>query len=177
MQDLLRQGKTRAAGLSNASLEEIQAFASECPLAIYQGPYNMLQRGLEQDIIPWCQEHNVGVAAYWVLMRGLLTGTCRRDHKFEPDDKRRLWPMCQGPAWQRLQDVLDVLRDVAAESEKSVAQIVARWTLDQPGITVLLCGATVPAQVRDNASALEWSLNDCQRERISYALASYVAAA
>lgn len=177
LRQLMSQGKTRSIGLSNASLEQIKTFAAECPLTIYQGAYNILQCGLDHDILPWCRGNGVAVAAYWVLMRGLLTGDLVREHQFHHLDKRARWPICQGAQWQRLQDFLDVLREIAAESNRTVAQIVARWTLDCAGISVILCGASNPNQVLDNAGSMGWSLDESHKRLIKNAVAEYTAAA
>src|SRR5918999_3317396 len=89
--ELLRikqSGKALCLGLSNATLTEIQAFHEVCPLSAVQPVYNMLQREIEDDIIPWCREHQVSVMGYWPLMKGLLAGKLRRDHVFDPKDGR-----------------------------------------------------------------------------------------
>ena len=157
--------------------EQIKAFCNECPLIIYQGPYNILQRGLDQEVIPWCQENGIAIAAYWVLMRGLLTGNLARNHSFDSRDKRSRWPICQGTQWQRLQDFLDVLRTVAKESGKTVAQIVTRSVLDCAGITAVLCGASSPDQARENAGSSDWQLDELHKQMIGRAVTRYTTAA
>ena len=79
-----------------------------------QPPYNMLQREIEADIVPWCREHNVAIACYWPLMKGLLAGKLARDHQFAASDGRAKYPMFQGDEWQKNQDFLDELRAIAA---------------------------------------------------------------
>lgn len=171
VRDLISQGLVRYAGLSNATVDELEQFHRVCPLAAYQPPYNMLQRGIERDTLPWCREHQVGVLVYWPLMKGLLTGKFSRQHVFRPEDGRAKYPMFQGDEWQKNQDFLDELRSLAQDLGKTVAQIVIRWTIDQPGITAALCGALRPGQVRDNAGALGWTLDAAARDRIDRALA------
>jgi len=170
MHRLLEAGKTRSVGLSNATLAQIQEFASICPLSAYQPPYNMLQREIEADIGPWCLEHQVALCIYWPLMKGLLAGKLARDHQFDPRDGRVKYPMFQGEEWQRNQDFLDRLREIAAEVGRSVAQVVLNWTIHQPGITSALCGAKRPDQIADNAGALGWKLSDEQVAQIDAAL-------
>jgi aryl-alcohol dehydrogenase-like predicted oxidoreductase len=158
--------------LSNASLAQLQEFAAECPLTAYQPPYNMLQRQIEQEVLPWCRQHRVAVNVYWPLMKGLLTGKYARDHQFPPGDGRLKYPMFQGEEWQKNQDFLDVLRTIAAEAGHSVAQVVINWTIHQPGITTALCGAIRPDQIRDNAGAMNWQLTATQNAAIDAALAA-----
>jgi aryl-alcohol dehydrogenase-like predicted oxidoreductase len=171
MRSLLEAGKTRSIGLSNATLAQIQEFAEICALSAYQPPYNMLQRDIEADIVPWCQEHQVALCIYWPLMKGLLAGKLARDHQFDPRDGRVKYPMFQGEEWQRNQDFLDRLREIAAGVGRSVAQVVLNWTIHQPGITSALCGAKRPDQIADNAGALGWKLSDEQMAQIDTALA------
>jgi aryl-alcohol dehydrogenase-like predicted oxidoreductase len=168
---LMAEGKTRSVGLSNATVEELEAFATECPLAAYQPHYNLLQREIESSQLPWCVEHQVSVVVYWPLMKGLLAGRMARDHQFDPRDGRQKYPMYQGEEWQRNQDFVERLRAIAADAGKTVAQLVINWTIHQPGITAALCGAKRPAQIRENAGAMNWRLTDQQRAQIERALA------
>src|SRR5262249_29213822 len=101
---LKEEGKARAVGLSNASLAQMEEFSSECPLAAIQPPYNMLQRDIERDAIPWCSRTGTAVASYWPLMKGLLAGALRRDHQFDPRDGRKKYPIYQGDEWRRNHD-------------------------------------------------------------------------
>lgn len=169
--ELIAAGKVLAAGLSNASLEQTEAFHAVCPLAAVQLPYNMLQRGIERETIPWCRKHNVAVTVYWPLMKGLLAGKLRRDHQFPPDDSRRNYPVFRGEEWEKNQDFVDQLREVAEEADKTVAQVVINWTIHQPGVTAALCGAKREAQIRENAGAGAWRLTDAQRAKIDQAIA------
>ncbi|MCO6044213.1 aldo/keto reductase [Aeoliella sp. ICT_H6.2] len=171
IRELVDAGKVRSAGVSNASLEQIQAFHSVCPLSAVQLPYNMLQRGIEEETLPWCRENGVAVTAYWVLMKGLLAGKLPRDYQFDPSDSRLKYPMYQGEEWQRNQDFLDRLRALAEAAGWSVAQLVTAWTLAQSGITAALCGAKRPAQIRESGAALDVALSPSQLAEIDQALA------
>lgn len=170
LKELLDEGKTRSVGLSNASVEELSEFSAVCPLAAYQPHYNMLQREIESDQLPWCREHHVSVIVYWPLMKGLLAGKLARNHVFDPRDGRRKYPMFQGEEWQKNQAFLDRLRPIAAAAEKSVAELVINWTIHQPGITAALCGAKRSEQIRDNAGGMGWRLSASQLASIDQAL-------
>jgi aryl-alcohol dehydrogenase-like predicted oxidoreductase len=167
----IEQGKVLAAGLSNCTLEELQQFHAVCPVAAYQPHYNMLQREIEADTLPWCINANVSVVIYWPLMKGLLAGRMTRDHVFPADDGRHKYPMFQGDEFQRNLDFVDELRDIADECGKTVSQLVINWTVHQPGITVALCGAKRAAQVEENAVGVGWQLTEPQRSRIDQAIA------
>lgn len=175
--ELLDAGKTRSVGLSNATVAELEAFSAVCPLTAYQPHYNMLQREIEASQLPWCVEHGVSVVVYWPLMKGLLAGKLPRTHTFDPKDGRRKYPMYHGEEWEKNQDFIDRLRPIAVETRKSVAELVLNWTIHRPGITVALCGAKRPEQIRDNAGGMGWKLTDDQLARIDAALAARGAAA
>jgi aryl-alcohol dehydrogenase-like predicted oxidoreductase len=170
LRGLLEAGKTRAVGLSNATPEQIEQFAAVCPLSAYQPPYNMLQRQIEAEIVPWCQAHDVALCTYWPLMKGLLAGKIERGHTFDPRDGRVKYPMFQGAEWERNQAFVDCLRRIAAEAGRSVAQVVLNWTIHQPGITSALCGAKRPDQIRENAGAAGWRLTAAQLAQIEAAI-------
>jgi aryl-alcohol dehydrogenase-like predicted oxidoreductase len=170
--ELLAAGKTRSIGASNCTLEQFQTFHAVTPLAAVQLPYNMLQRDIEQQTLPWCRANNIAVTVYWPLMKGLLAGKLPRDHQFAERDKRQNMPMYQGDEWQRNQDFLDALRRAAALSGHTVAQLVINWTIHQSGITAALCGAKRPWQIEETAGAMGWSLSPEQRELIDAAIAA-----
>jgi aryl-alcohol dehydrogenase-like predicted oxidoreductase len=167
---LMEEGKTRAVGVSNVNVAQLEAFSKVCPIAAYQPPYNMLLRDIEADTLPWCIRHGVSVLVYWPLMKGLLAGGLPRDFKFQPKDGRAKYPMFQGDEWQRNQDLLDALRPIAAEAGRSLSQLVINWTIHQPGITSAICGAKRADQVRDNAGGMGWRLSAEQMARIEAAL-------
>jgi aryl-alcohol dehydrogenase-like predicted oxidoreductase len=91
-------------------------------------------------------------------MKGLLAGKLERDHRFDPADRRLTYPIFQGAAWQRSQDLLDKLRQLSLELDCTVAQLVIAWTVSQPGVTVALCGAKRPSQIEETAAAMSVSL-------------------
>jgi aryl-alcohol dehydrogenase-like predicted oxidoreductase len=130
----------------------------------------MLQRQIESEIVPWCIEHGVSVFVYWPLLKGLLAGKLSRDHVFDSRDGRAKYPMFQGDEWEKNQDFVDDLREIASEIGKTVAQLVVNWTIHQPGITAALCGAKRPYQIEETAGALGWQLSDEQRRLIDQAL-------
>lgn len=168
---ILESGKARSIGVSNVSRQQLMEFSAVCPVSAYQPHYNMLQREIELDQLPWCIEHNVSVICYWPLMKGLLAGKLPRDHQFHARDGRQKYPMFQGDEWQKNHDFLDHLRPIAAQCGKSLAQLVINWTIQQPGITSALCGAKRPDQIQDNAGGMGWKLTPSQMRQIDAALA------
>lgn len=170
LNELREAGKTRAVGVSNMSLEQVQDFHAVCPIDAVQPPYNMLQRQIEKKLLPWCREHSVSVMVYWPLMKGLLAGKLARDHVFLPNDGRAKYPMFKGEEWEKNQLFLDDLRDISAEAERTIAQVVINWTIHQPGITSALCGAKRSYQIEETAGAMGWRLSEHHLARINEAL-------
>jgi aryl-alcohol dehydrogenase-like predicted oxidoreductase len=167
---LLEEGRARAIGVSNASLAEMERFAAICPLSACQLPFNMLQREIERDILPWCREHDVALVVYWPLMKGLLAGRMRRGQVFPASDSRHKYPMFNGDEFSRNLDFVDALRPIAARLEVDLPDLVLAWTAEQPGITSVLFGATTPEQVRENTRALACDLDDDARAAIATAI-------
>jgi len=168
---LIESGKVLLAGASNCDLQQLQAFHAVCPLSAVQLPYNLLQRDIETETMPWCREQGISMMVYWVLMKGLLAGRLPRDRPLEAQDSRRNYPMYQGDEWQRNQDFLDQLKEIAEQCERTVAQVVVNWTIHQPGITAALCGARRPWQLEETAGAMGWRLTAEQNQAIDAAIA------
>ena len=167
---ILDEGKAQAIGVSNVDVAQLEAFSAECPIAAYQPPYNMLQREVERDTLPWCREHNIAVLVYWPLLKGLLAGHMTRETTFAPTDSRQKYPMFHGEEWQRNHDLIDELRCIAEDAGHSVAELVVNWTINQPGITSALCGAKRPEQIRETAAGAGWKFSPDQMARIDAAL-------
>ena len=167
---LLDSGKVRSVGVSNFRLEQLIEFHSVCPISAFQPHYNMLQREIEALQLPWCMAEQVSAMIYWPLMKGLLAGKLQRNHQFDPKDGRPKYPMFSGDEWHKNQDFLDQLRPIAAECQTTLAQLVLNWTIQRPGISVALCGAKRPEQIRENAAALTWRLTAAQIQKIDAAI-------
>jgi len=168
---LMDEGKTRSVGVSNVTVAQLEEFAAECPIAAYQPPYNMLQRQIEADTLPWCRQRGIAVLVYWPLLKGLLAGKMARDHVFAENDSRRKYPMFSGREWEKNHDLLDRLREIARSAGHAVAELVINWTIHQPGITSALCGAKRPEQIRETAGGSGWRLTEEQLAAIDQALA------
>lgn len=157
---LLEQGKIRAAGVSNYSVEEMEKAGRVVTLASNQIPYSMVRREMEKEVIPWCVSHGCGILAYSPLQRGLLTGKITPDYPFRPGDSRPDTPHFRINNLIKINQFLEEIKPLAASKEITLSQLVIRWTLEQPGITVALVGARDRRQVKENAGALSVSLPD-----------------
>jgi len=169
---IVEAGKARSIGLSNASVDNLNRFAAVCPLAACQMPFNMLQRDIEADVLPWCIAHDVALVAYWPLMKGMLAGRMRRGQVFPATDSRHKYPIFNGAEFDRTLDFVDALRPVADRLGYDLANLVLAWTAEQPGITSVLFGATSPEQVLENCRALRCTLDAEARATIAAAIAA-----
>jgi aryl-alcohol dehydrogenase-like predicted oxidoreductase len=174
---LLEAGKARTIGLSNARLDELERFAAICPLSACQLHFNMLQREIEREILPWCRHRGVAMVVYWPLIKGLLAGKMHKGQVFPPSDSRHKYPMFKGEEFAKNLDFVDSLRPIAAGLPTGgggrgvpLADLVLAWTAEQPGITSVLFGATSPEQVAENARALACDLDDQARRAIAAAI-------
>jgi aryl-alcohol dehydrogenase-like predicted oxidoreductase len=169
--ELLQEGKILSVGVSNfEKASQYEEFHAVCQISADQPHYNMLQREIEAETLPWCVAHGVSVMVYWPLMKGLLAGKMRRDHKLDPTDKRLTYPVFQGQEWNKTHDFLDKIRPIAEESGKTIAQLAIAWVIQRPGITSALCGAKRPEQIRETAVAMDWALTAEQLARIDAAI-------
>jgi len=159
-EQLIAAGKIRYAGVSNCTVQQLEEFISVCPIVAVQPRYNLLQRGIESTLIPWCQQRNIGVIHYWPLMKGLLGGKIRRGHTFDPQDKRLKYPIFRGENFEKAQSLLDLLDQIGAKNKKTVSQVVVNWSMNRPGITATLCGAKRDWQIRETAGAMGWQLDE-----------------
>lgn len=164
--EIVKQGLARYAGVSNVDAQQLATFTADCPVIVVQPPFNMLQTEKVQAILPQCVDQQIAIAAYWVLMKGVLAGRMSREHQFDATDRRLNYPIYQGAAWQRTHDVLDRLHRLAADVNCTVAQLVIAWTLAQPGLTVALCGAKRPQQIQESAGAMQVELSHDALEQI-----------
>ena len=157
---LLEQGKIRAAGVSNYSVEQMSIASGVVELSSNQVPYSMVRREIEEDVVPWCMENDCGILAYSPLQRGLLTGKITPDYPFAPGDSRPETPHFKINNLILTNKFLEEIRPLAEEKGATLSQLVIAWTLRQPGITVALVGARTEEQVKQNAGALEVDLSE-----------------
>lgn len=161
------EGLVRHAGVSNFSVEQIEEFAAGQPLAVAQLPYNLLDRGVEAELLPYCAERGIGVMGWSGLAHGILTGALRRGQAFPDGDWRAEHPAFAGEDFDRLLDWLEELTAIAAERGCSLPQLALAWILSHPAGVVPVIGAQVPAHIVDSAAAVELELSEEELRRIA----------
>jgi aryl-alcohol dehydrogenase-like predicted oxidoreductase len=159
MQMLFQQGTIRAIGVSNFSVQQMERFRRIAPLHVLQPPFNLFERGIESEILPYCRKNNIATFGYGALCRGLLSGRMRADSKFEGDDLRRTDPKFQQPRFAQYLAAVERLDRLAQQRfGRRVIHTAIRWTLDQ-GITTALWGARNPAQLLPVDEVSGWQLD------------------
>lgn len=159
VQQLIDQGKVRQAGVCNYNAEQMKVAESAIKLVSNQVPYSMVNRGIEEVIVPYCLANNKAILAYSPLERGLLTGKIKPGHHFQEGDHRAQHRFFSEDNIRRVNVFLDKLRPMAADKGASLGQLVLRWTIEKPGITVALVGARNAEQAIQNAKAVELKLS------------------
>ena len=166
MQMLFKQGKIRAIGVSNFSPEQLDRFRSVAPVHVLQPPYNMFERDIETDLLPYCRRNKIATFGYGALCRGLLSGRMRPHTTFEGDDLRRTDPKFQQPRFGQYLAAVQRLDQLARERfGKHVIELAVRWMLDQ-GITTALWGARHPGQLQPVDEVTGWRLDAATRAEI-----------
>ncbi len=175
--DLKREGKIRAIGVSNATVEQIEAYRRVGPVDSGQEKYSMLDRKLENEYLPYALKNNIAVLAYSPLALGLLTGKVGPDREFPADDLRHNNPRFSVESRKRVLAMLDKMRPIADKQGLTLAQLVIAWTLSQPGLTHALVGARNPQQAEENAAAGNGTLSRDELETLNQIVSSQAVAA
>jgi aryl-alcohol dehydrogenase-like predicted oxidoreductase len=156
---LIEQGKVRYAGVCNYNMVQLKEAREYINIVSNQVPYSMVMRDIEEDVVPYCLEKNVSILAYSPLERGLLTGKIKPGHVFAEGDHRADLYFFTDENIKRTNAFLEKIKLLAAEKNVTLAQLVLRWTLEQPGITIALAGARNEKQSVENAGAIAVNLS------------------
>ncbi|KPQ00068.1 aldo/keto reductase [Marinobacter sp. HL-58] len=160
LENLYQAGKIRAIGVSNFTPAQMEELQKSVPLHSLQPPYNLFEREIEQEILPYCRENGIATITYGGLCRGLLSGKMREDTRFTGDDLRKNDPKFQGDRYRQYLNAVDELDAFARERyQKSVLALALRWLVDQPGVTTALWGARRPEQLDPVDDIEGWSLD------------------
>ena len=147
MHTLFEQGKIRAIGVSNFSVTQMERFRHVAPLHVLQPPYNLFERSIDADVLPYCRKNKIATFGYGALCRGLLSGRMRQNTVFNGDDLRRTDPKFLEPRFTQYLAAVQRLDRLAQQRfGRHVIQLAVRWLLDQ-GITTALWGARHPDQL------------------------------
>jgi aryl-alcohol dehydrogenase-like predicted oxidoreductase len=155
---LKEEGKVRAIGVCNVTVEQVEQYREVGPVDSVQQKYSMLDREMEKELLPYCRENNIAVLAYSPLAYGLLTGRIAPETEFKGDDLRKGNPRFAPESIKRVRAMLERFGPIARKHDCTMPQLVIAWTAAQPGITSVLCGSRHAEYSRENAKAGEISL-------------------
>jgi aryl-alcohol dehydrogenase-like predicted oxidoreductase len=160
MATLFRAGKIRAIGVSNFSPAQMDEFRKVAPLHTAQPPYNLFERAIEQDVLPYCRDRDIAVLAYGSLCRGLLSGAMSQVSQFNGDDLRKSDPKFLAPRFRQYLAAVDELDRIAKERfGRRVIHLAVRWVLDRNKMNIALWGARRAEQLSPITGALGWHLD------------------
>lgn len=171
LEEVVQSGKARFVGISNFRPEQLQSCMAARRVDVVQYGYHLFDRRMEQEIFPYCQEHQIGLMTYGSLAHGLLTGAFTPETTFDEND----WRSKGGAFGLKLFTaenfatnlaVVEALKAVAARRDKSVANLALSWVLSNPAVSVALIGFRRPEEVRASLGGLDWSLSQEERAEI-----------
>jgi aryl-alcohol dehydrogenase-like predicted oxidoreductase len=168
MAELKDEGKVRHIGVSNFDVSQMERIGRIAPVETLQPPYNMLNRGVEEEILPYCGEHDIGVIVYSPMRSGLLTGkmTPERVANLPSDDWRRNADDFKEPRLSRNLELVALLEEIGAEHDRSPGEVAIAWTLRHPAVTAAIVGGRRPDQVDGIIGAADLRLSEDELDRI-----------
>lgn len=173
IEELMKAGKVRYGGVSNFNVPQLERAQSIHRVASLQPPYSMLRREVEEEILPYCADNDIGVIVYSPMQKGLLTGKVTRDwvEGLPQSDHRTNDEMFQPPQLDPNLQLVEGLRAIADAAGRTVPQLAIAWTLRRPEVTAAIVGARRPDQIEETAQAAEWELTEAQIEAVGALLA------
>lgn len=170
--DLQREGKLRHLGVSNFGVEEMERIRSIAPIGSLQPPYSLLRRKIEEDILPYCLSHDIGVIVYSPMQAGLLTGKMTRERiaSLPEDDWRGQNPYFVEPRLTPGLQFVEVLRGVTSRLGRTPGELAVAWALRHPAVTGAIVGFRRPQQVTEILGAAALDLTDDVAAEIESAL-------
>lgn len=169
LETLIQQGKIRTAGVSNYSVDQVKEARQTLNIASNQVGYSMLNRGIEQDLVPYALDNNLGIIVYSPMERGLLTGKYFKEGKLKENDHRNGY--FQQFDLAKVEAFLNAITPLANDKGATLSQLVLRWTSLQPAISVVLAGSRNAEQAIANAKAMNITLTSDEIKFINTELA------
>lgn len=164
LKELKDQGKIKAIGVSNFSIDQLKEANKDGYVDVYQGEYNLFQRDAERDILPYAAENNISFVPYFPLAAGLLAGKYTKETTF--DDLRKDMDLFKKENFEKNLEKVDALREIAEANNVEVAHLVLAWYLEQPAIDAIIPGAKRAAQVENNLKTLDVKLSPADIQKV-----------
>lgn len=167
MADLVKEGKVRYLGLSEASAEQLHKAHAIHPITALQTEYSLWTRDVEERILPTCRKLGIGFVAYSPLGRGFLTGKIKHFHDLKEDDLRRSFPRFQGENLRKNLKFIKKIQEIAYEKNCTTSQLALKWVLEQGQDIIPIPGTKRRTYLEENITALEVNLSENDLEQIS----------
>src|SRR5215469_15172294 len=164
--EFVTEGKVRFVGGSNFNLSQTQAFEEVRHLDGIQPPYHLFRREIEAELLPYCQQHHIGVQAYGPLAHGLLTGRYTAATTFPANDWRSKSDIFQGEPFRRNLAVVEQLKQLALQRQCTLPQLAVAWVLAHPAVDCAIVGALNPAEITDTAAGAAIQLSSDELQQI-----------
>jgi aryl-alcohol dehydrogenase-like predicted oxidoreductase len=174
--EMAQAGYVRHVGLSEVGVETIRRAHAVHPVTDLQIEYSLLSRGIEAEILPVCRDLGIGITAYGVLSRGLLSGHWSNDRALDPRDFRASAPRFSGENLDRNLALVETLRDLAESKGATVAQLAIAWVLSRGNDVVPLVGARTRDRLAEALGALDLELSADDSRRIEETIPAHAAA-
>ena len=170
---LVKEGKIRYAGVSNFSIEQLKRIQPIHPVASLQPPYSMLKREVEDELLGYCAQNQIGVIVYSPMQAGLLTGKFSKERlqKLDANDWRLQDAEFQGKQFEINLDFVEKLKPIAERKGRPLSQLAIAWVLRRPEVTAAIVGSRRPDQIEQNTGAAEWELTQAEIAEIDNLLA------
>jgi len=172
MQQLIQEGKVRYGGLSNHTIELMERALTVGPITSNQHQYHLLNRAIEQDVLPFSQQHGIGFLAWSPRASGFLIDGFDLE-RLDPQDFRRRHPYAQEPAWTKLQQVREKLQVIARDHHRQLIELALAWVLRLPAVTGAIIGIRNEQEARAIGAGMDWKLTAQENEAIEQALAGW----
>lgn len=176
--EIREQGKVRHIGVSNFDVSQLKRAQAIVPITSLQPPYSMLMRAIEDEILPFCQQHSIGVIAYSPMHNGMLSGSMTRERVAalpDSDWRKNVNLAFQEPHLTRNLELVELLGGIGERHGRTVAEVAIAWTLRHPAVTGAIVGARHGGQVDGFAGALEFRLSESEIEEIEAGLPESIA--
>ncbi|KXS50235.1 MAG: aldo/keto reductase [Halanaerobium sp. 4-GBenrich] len=166
---LKKEGKFKYLAVCNFGVELMQEISEMTDIISLQPQYSLLKRDIENKIIPYLLDNNLGTLSYGTLGGGILSGKYQERPQFddEKDNRAGFYPFFKEENWEQTQSLITLLKEIAAENGQSPAQTAINWSINRPGITTALVGAKNEKQARENAEAADFSLTKTEMTELT----------
>jgi aryl-alcohol dehydrogenase-like predicted oxidoreductase len=166
---LKREGKFKYLAVCNFGVELMQEISEMTDIISLQPQYSLLKRDIENKIVPYLLNNNLGTLSYGTLGGGILSGKYQERPQFddEKDNRAGFYPFFKEENWDQTQSLIELLKEIAEENGQTPAQTAINWAINRPGITTALVGAKNEKQAKENAEAADFSLTEAEMEALT----------